>query len=377
MYTETPYFPQVNPLQQVADRLAYELRDLFQVSGVRMRGQGLIAFTGRLLYEPDSSFDEIQRRFRALGYTPTLRSENGEDLLVAQQGLLARANTGNPLINLLLLIVTLFTTLAAGAALSGVNLVDALTSAAPLRVVAAIVAGLPFAGTLLAILGIHELGHYLAARYHKVSVTLPYFIPMPFNGIGTLGAFIALKSPMKNRKELFDIGIAGPLAGFAVAVPLLIVGVLLSPVVRGGVSALTLDFVGSSLFIDAVVAAFKTVPAGGTLALHPVLFAAWLGVLITGINLLPVGQLDGGHIAYALFGRRAHTIARVAFLLLLLAGLTLSSNWFFWALLALIGGLRHPAPLNDLSRLGLVRRLIGYATIALFFLIIIPQPFGG
>jgi len=377
MTTQSPFFAQVNPVQQIADRLAYELRDLFQVTGVRMRGQALIAFNGRLLYEPDSSYDEIQRRFRTLGYTPSLRVENGEDVLVAREGLLARANTGNPLINFLLLVATIFTTLAAGAGLAGINLAGAVGSGSPRLIIQAVLAGIPFAGALLAILGVHELGHYLAARYHRVSVTLPYFIPMPFNGIGTLGAFIALKSPMKNRRELFDIGIAGPLAGFVVAVPLLFLGVLLSPVTRIGAQTLTLDFVGSSIFIDAVVGLLRTVPADMTLALHPVLFAAWLGVLITGINLLPVGQLDGGHIAYALFGRRAHTVARVTFFLLLFAGLILSTNWFFWALLVLVGGLRHPAPLNDISRLGPVRRLLGYATIALFFLIMIPQPFAG
>ena len=118
-------------------------------------------------------------------------------------------------------------------------------------------------------------------------------------------------------------------------------------------------------------------PEGFSLLIHPVFFAAWLGIFITGINLLPIGQLDGGHIAYALFGRRAHTIARVAFVTLLLAGILLSPNWLVWAFFALIGGLRHPAPQNDISRLDSARRLLGYATILLFILTVIPRPFSG
>ena len=238
-----------------------------------------------------------------------------------------------------------------------------------------IASGLPFALALLSILGVHELGHYVAARAHGVVATLPYFIPMPFGGLGTLGAFISLKSPLKNRKVLFDIGLAGPVAGFLVAMPLLLAGLWLSQPVPSFMPGLTLRNAGSSLLVDWMVSVFYPLPAGRTLAMHPIFFAAWFGLLITGINLLPIGQLDGGHIAYALFGRRAHSLALVTFVLLLIAGTFLSYNWYVWAFFVLLGGLRHPAPLNNVTPLDPKRKLVGWLSILLFFLIIIPTPF--
>ncbi len=370
-------WPQVHPLQGVLEALGLELRGLFQVYEAGIVGRRTIAFSGRMLLDADSGYEEIQRRFRRHGFTPMLSQRNGEDLLTARQGVLGRANTGNPLVNLALLLITVATTLSAGTSLAGQSLAGALQSGDPGRLASALWAGIPFAATLLGILAVHELGHYVAARRHGVAATLPYFIPMPFSLLGTLGAFIALKSPLKNRKALFDIGLAGPLAGLAVAFPLLIVGTMLSEVTSRFSSEMTLATMGSSVLVDAVVSLLKDVPADMTLATHPVFFAAWIGLLLTGINLLPMGQLDGGHVAYALFGQRAYAIAAVAFVTLLLAGLTLSFNWFIWAFFGLLGGLRHPPPANDLSRLGPGRRLIGFLTILLFALIIIPAPFAG
>jgi membrane-associated protease RseP (regulator of RpoE activity) len=199
---------------------------------------------------------------------------------------------------------------------------------------------------------VHEFGHYAAARWHRVTATLPYFIPMPVGGLGTLGAFISVRSPMKNRTVLFDIGLAGPLAGFVVAVPLLVAGILLSEPVSSITPGLTQRVLGSSVLVRVVSSFFSSALPNQTLALHPVYFAAWLGLLITGINLLPIGQLDGGHVAYALFGRAAHHVARGAFLLLIVAGMLLSRTWLIWAMFALFGGLHHPPPLNDIVPLG-------------------------
>lgn len=372
---------QPDPIEQVSNALRLELAGLFQVTNVATRSRGqVISFGGRLLHDPDASYDEIRRRFRRHGYTPMLRQEKGEDVILAMEGLVDRAKTGNPLINVGLFAATVLTTLTAGATLADENLFAAVTSGSTEAILSAILAGAPFAIALLGILGIHELGHYFAAHWHGVRATLPYFIPVPpvpFGGIGTLGAFIAIRSPMKDRKVLFDIGLAGPYAGFMVAVPLLMIGLLLStsyqPLYASG--GLTLNDFGTSILVKFFVIVLTNVPAGQTLVLHPIFFAAWLGIFLTGINLLPVGQLDGGHAAYALLGRSAHTVAIITFFLLILAGALFSLNWFIWAFFIMLGGLRHPPPLNDVTDVGPLRKLIGAFTIILFVLIFTPVPF--
>jgi membrane-associated protease RseP (regulator of RpoE activity) len=369
---------QPDPLQKIIDTLRGELLGLFQVRTVATQARGrVISFGGQLLYEPDTSYDEISRRFLAHGYTPMLRREKGEDFVLAMEGVVD-GKTGNPLLNLLLFLATILTTLYAGAALSGQDLVAAVLSESSFLITRAVLAGAPFAVALLGILGVHELGHYIAARLHGVRATLPYFIPMPVGGLGTLGAFIAIKSPMKDRKVLFDIGLAGPIAGFVVALPLMVVGLLLSTeFVPSYINGQTLNSLGSSILSGFIIDIFTDIPAGRTLAIHPIFFAAWLGFYLTGINLLPVGQLDGGHVTYALLGRFAHIIAIAAFISLIAAGFLLHTNWFIWAFFILFGGLRHPPPLNDLSDIGWPRKLIGLMTVILFILIIIPVPFLG
>lgn len=374
----SPFSPSFDPLQETIRSLQVELHGLFHVSGVgaRTSGDEAITFTGRYPHKENGPYDEIRRRFRAHGYTPVLRRRNDQDVLLALKGVTGGEKTGNPLLNVLLLLVTILTTLSAGATLAGQNsLFAALLESAPHLVLPAVRAGAPFAITLLSILGVHELGHYVAARWHGVSATLPYFIPMPVGGLGTLGAFISVRSPMKNRTVLFDIGLAGPIAGFVVALPLLVVGLLLSEPVPVYTPGLTLRVLGSSLLVDAVTGLLVDVETAQTLALHPIFFAAWFGVLITGINLLPIGQLDGGHVAYGLLGRNAHHVARGTLVLLLVAGFTLSSTWLLWALFVLFGGLHHPPPLNDITGVDGPRKLMGLLAAGLFFLIITPVPF--
>ena len=356
-------------------RLRQQVEGLFQISDVRTTDQGeAVMFVGRLARDAESVYTALRERFSSLGYTPVMRREGKSDIIVAQRGVVAAARF-NPLLNVVLLIATIFTTLLAGAGIAGVNVYPVLRAAWASGNFAAVVpllyAGMPFAGTLLFILGVHEMGHYVAARRHGVQVTLPFFIPMPFNGLGTFGAFIQLKSPVENRKALFDVGVAGPLAGFVVAVPLMVIGLLTSEVVgRTGVSTF-----GSSLFLQALVNIFAPHAANQAIALSPMAIAAWFGLLITGLNLLPMGQLDGGHIAYAVLGRLARPLASVTFFALLVMGFTLWSGWLVWAFFAIITGLRHPQPLNDITPLGWGRRLIGLLTLLLFFLLITPRPF--
>jgi membrane-associated protease RseP (regulator of RpoE activity) len=260
--------------------------------------------------------------------------------------------------------------------------------------------GLPFAGSLVAILFCHEMGHYLVARHHGVFATLPYFIPVPF-GAGTLGAVIRMRSAIPSRRAALDIAAAGPLAGLAVAVPLLLWGLAHSelqvsaaaPVGSAMASPFALvrallagqpilngdpgvQFFGDSLItLAAAKLVHGTLPPGTDLALHPVAFAAWLGLLITTLNLVPLGQLDGGHVLYALVGRRwAHLGSRLVSAGLLVAGFFLSWNWLvWWALTRFLVGLRHPPALLE-EPLDPARAAVAVLSLVLFVLTFVPVP---
>jgi membrane-associated protease RseP (regulator of RpoE activity) len=244
--------------------------------------------------------------------------------------------------------------------------------------------GLPYALALLGILGVHEMGHYVVGRIHKADVTLPYFIPMPF-GLGTMGAVILLRSPIKNKRQLFDIGVAGPLAGLAVAIPLLIVGLATSPVQYIGAPIPGAQEGNSILYLLLKLLVHgRILPGGGyDVMLNAIAFPAWFGLFITSLNLLPIGSLDGGHVTYAVFGRRQWQIARAAWMIMLGAGVLLLLTrfdlglnvWLLWGFLVQLFGVRHPPPLDDITPLDPRRRALGIATTILFFLLIVPIPF--
>jgi membrane-associated protease RseP (regulator of RpoE activity) len=359
----------------IVSALRAEVEGLIRLADVRTSDQGeSVVFIGRLIASAEDTYRVLRDRFRKLGYTALLRRENGEDLIVAQKGVSVFTRS-NPLINILLLLATIITTTFVGASFGRVNpfaaLQTALTTGNIEPLLAAMLAGAGFAATLLIILGVHEMGHYIAARLHNVNVTLPYFIPVPF-GLGTFGAFIQLKSPVENRKSLFDVGLAGPVAGFVVALPLLIIGLLASQVVpvtgEGG-------RLGLSLLVRWLVDVIHPHPAGYAVALHPIAIAAWFGILVTGFNLLPMGQLDGGHVAYAVLGRAARPLGIITFGTMILAGFTIWSGWWTWALFVFFTGLRHAEPLNDITPLDPARKVIGLLTLIWFLLIIVPKPF--
>jgi membrane-associated protease RseP (regulator of RpoE activity) len=254
--------------------------------------------------------------------------------------------------------------------------------------------GWPFAVTLLTILTAHEFGHYFAARYHKLSVTLPYFLPLPLPPIGTLGAFIRLKEPIPDRRKLFDVGVAGPLAGFVLAVPLLIYGLSTSPIIHFDPTSGGIMEGNSLLYYSAKLITFgKALPnalTGEDVLLNQIAMAAWIGLLVTALNLLPVGQLDGGHTVFALFGEKARYFNLVtvgAMAVFAVAGLEqvqqflpfLSTvgftGWFVWlGLIFFMIGPYHPPALDDVTRLDPTRRWLGYAMILIFILTFVPVP---
>jgi len=236
--------------------------------------------------------------------------------------------------------------------------------------------GIPFTFWLICILLLHELGHYVYSRLRGVDVSLPYFIPAPYFFIlGTLGAVIKSRSPIKNRRDLLDVGAAGPIAGFVVAVAAIIIGLNQSEVIESaGASGFQL---GDSILIRLLsYLVIGPIPEGTDIALDPIAFAGWVGLLVTMLNLLPVGSLDGGHIVYALAGRRQRLIGMMTIALLFALSFWWQ-GWLIWVGLALFMGPAHPPTLFDEVPLGKGRRIIGLLCLIIFILCFIPIPFAG
>jgi membrane-associated protease RseP (regulator of RpoE activity) len=284
--------------------------------------------------------------------------------------------------NVLLFLGTLVSVLyiGAGYGLSYANPDAEMTLLTPLT---HIYMGVPFAATLLGILLAHELSHYFVGRRHGAPVSLPYFIPLP-NILGTMGAVIVQRAPMRSRKAVFDIGVAGPLGGLVVAIPMLVVGLLLSQVEPPppGVAVVTQEG-NSLLYLGLKYLIFgRVLPSNGEdVWLHPVAFAAWAGLLVTMVNLIPVGQLDGGHVSYALLGRRAwwlgYAVIGGMFALggwMLFQGNEGGGFWLLWGFLNLLMNRKHPPPLNDVTKLDGRRIALGLIVLLLFVLTFMPSP---
>lgn len=349
----------------------------------------LIAFRGRVIGDTESAFERISQRFANYGYTAMLRDweERGE----GHQVLAARGlnESGEPKVwlNIVLFLVTLFTVLYIGAqyGLTNARLLtqNSPASKALLMPLTHLYRGIPFAATLMSILLAHELSHYFVARRYGSPVSLPYFIPMP-NILGTMGAVITQQAPMRDRKALFDIGVAGPLGGLIVAVPLLVLGLTLSSVQPPPPGIDTALQEGNSLLYAGLkyMVFGEWLPSGGRdVWLHPVAFAAWAGLLVTMINLIPVGQLDGGHVSYAFLGRKAWTLGYVLTAAMVGWGGWLSLNgnqaggfWVMWGFFNLLLNRKHPPPLNDVTKLDRGRKALGVLMLVIFILNFMPAP---
>lgn len=234
--------------------------------------------------------------------------------------------------------------------------------------------GLLFALSALTILLCHELGHYLTCRRYRLPATLPYFLPAPV-AIGTFGAFIRIRAPIRTKRELFDVGISGPIAGFVALVPFLVAGIARSqPVPLPAAGAEIFLVPGRCLAVEGVRYLFHgPLPEGTMLALHPFALGAWFGLLATAINLLPLGQLDGGHILYATLGRLQRRAALPLWLLLAATGL-LWPGWLLWCFVVLLMGLYHPPVRDEAQPLGRGRRALAWLALALLLLSFMPIP---
>jgi membrane-associated protease RseP (regulator of RpoE activity) len=239
--------------------------------------------------------------------------------------------------------------------------------------------GLSFSLPVLLILLCHELGHYLTCRRYRIDATLPYFVPAPV-GLGTFGAFIRIRSPIRNKRELFDVGVAGPFAGVLALLPFLVYGIARSPVAPIEVASgpewqgAILLKPGASLGLELATRALHgTLPPGHALDLHPFALAAWVGMLATALNLLPLGQLDGGHLLYAVLGKHHRKVARALWVALLVAGF-FWQGWLLWALIVLVLGLRHPPVWDEQQRLDAPRLALAGLALLLFVLCFMPEP---
>ncbi len=328
-----------------------------------------LAVTFKVIVDPqtlDATFDGLRRELVPQNYVPAISLEGGEHVVSVQRR--PQARFAKPYINVILLAVTVTTTLVAGA----FNWSD--YADVPLWSFGSLLFGfLTFSLPLLTILGSHEMGHYFVAKRYHVRTSFPFLLPS-VPPLGTFGAFISMRDPIPNRKALLDIGIAGPVVGFLVAIPVIFTGLwltILNPVFisnnTGGQLAL-----GSMVLFNAFVA---LLPIPANAAVHPTLFAGWVGLFVTSINLLPAGQLDGGHVARAFFGERANILSWVTILALLGMGVAFYPSWLIFALVILMLGARHPPPLNDLTRLEPPRKLVAGLAIVLLLLTFAPQPF--
>jgi membrane-associated protease RseP (regulator of RpoE activity) len=355
-----------------ADELQLDVADLYVADSVTLDrpDTGHIRFHGRFLVDLSTRYDDLRGRFERHGFTPFVRNEDGHESLIAAP-VVFRPSASNGFINIILLVATILSTLFIGAFIEfAVRDIEGVPGLGDLWL------GWPYSASLLTILGAHELGHYFAARYHKVPVTLPYFIPLPLPPIGTLGAFIRLKSPVKNKRALLDVGAAGPLAGLIFAIPILIYGLSISPVEALPTGGYTLEG-NSILYALAKIAVKGQMLPNGTddVFLGQVAWAGWVGLLVTGLNLIPVGQLDGGHIAYSLWGKRAKIFFwPVIVALIALVIFTRSFNWAIWILLLFFVGRYHAEPLDDVTPLDERRQVVAIMSLLLFILVFVPIP---
>jgi membrane-associated protease RseP (regulator of RpoE activity) len=348
------------------ERLRRNLDDLMLVRDQEVTNGGIV-FRGDLLVTARRALSLLLDRFAPLGYTPFLARDGGQ-LVVRALPLAEGVAPASIRVNVVLFVLTCLSTIVAGS--------GAFLAFDPFAEPWRLLTGVPFAATLLAILGTHEFGHYFTARHYKAAVSLPYFIPVPPPFLfGTLGAVIRMASPARDRNSLFDIAVAGPLAGLVVTIPAVLIGLQWS-----AVAALPpgeyLRFGDSLLMRLLVHLQFGPIPDGADVVVHPVAMAGWVGLFVTALNLFPVGQLDGGRIAYALFGRAHHVVGRLTFVALLVMGaITRAPSWIVWALLLLfLIGFRHQPPLDDVTPLSGGRRVLGGICLALLVLLTPPVP---
>ena len=390
----------------LADKLLPLVRQVMSITDITEGDQKqpfAVRFRGTLISDSQLAFDKLDLAFKYAGTTLLFREENDGHEILGMPGVI-QPQASNPLVNVILFLLTLASMLMAGAMYG----MEAPADTSILGVLRATLQNLPngitFAASLLGILMAHEFGHYFAARFHRIAVSLPYFLPFPLSLFGTLGAFIRLKEPPKNRRVLLDIGLSGPIAGLIVAIPVLLIGLYLSDLGRLPLNAMVaqgsvlegnsllylamkyivtgeflpkpLHYAGLSPFVYWVRYFFigLPMPYGGTdVLLHPLAWAGWAGLLVTMLNLIPAGQLDGGHAIYVLLGKATKRLWPFIIGLLLLLG-TVWPGWYIWAGLVFLMGRTYARPRDEITPLDPRRKWLAIFGLVLFVLVFIPVP---
>lgn len=396
-----------NPVQpEILDRIVSRVFTIDSVTYGPNGHRNVIAqYSGRILCEDTTvAYDELSEGLRPYGLMPLFRKQADQQTVVLIPAI-SRPHPSNPWINLILFILTVISVFLTGVLYTLETPLPADPMQAALMLLSNLWRGWSFAVPMLAILTAHEFGHYLAGRYHKTQVTLPYFIPLPFSQFGTMGAFINMKEPPKNRRILLDIGIAGPLAGLAVAIPVLLIGLAISKLdaLPSFVSRTTVfQLEGNSLlYLFAKYLVFgkwlpspvsyaglapfvywlrffftgHPLPLGGIdVQLSPVAWAGWAGILVTSLNLIPVGQLDGGHMLYVLIGsKRARQILPIILTGLVALGFVWP-GWWLWAFLIFLLGRVYAEPLDQITPLDSKRKALAILALVIFVLVFTPVP---
>jgi len=388
------------PETEVLNRLVAKV---FQIEDVTLGepARGMIArYRGHLLLnDSQAAYDQLARSLEGHEITPLFRVEKGTQViyLVPRKPEVRPARVS---LNIILFVLTVLSVMFVGAQPTGSMPEDALGQLGFMA--RSILTGWPYAVSLLSILLAHEFGHYLMSRHHHTRSTLPYFIPLPLPPLGTMGAAILMQGTPKNKRVLFDIGVAGPLAGMVVAIPVLLLGLSLSHLdVIQGIDGMVQIEGNSILYLAAKYLTFgqllpspadlggasplgywltyfftgRPIPMGATdVFVHPVAFAGWAGLLVTSLNLIPAGTLDGGHVVYALVGEKARRAYPI--ILVVLFGLGWFWNgWWIWALLLGWLGRVHAEPLDQITQLDRPRLAVALLTLIVFVLTFSPVPF--
>ncbi|MCZ7551290.1 MAG: hypothetical protein B6D39_13005 [Anaerolineae bacterium UTCFX2] len=361
----------------------------------------LARYRGRILGDSAEAYDRLAGTLKSYQITPIFRNEKDQHAIMLLPGVI-EPKASNPWVNLVLFLFTLLSVIFAGTLYSYNGPQPETLSGLAVELLRSLPSGISFAVSLLAILVAHEFGHYLAGRYHQTHVTLPYFIPFPFSPFGTMGAFIQLKEPPRNKRILLDIGIAGPIAGLVVAIPILLYGLSLSqvePITLAPGQGISLEG-NSLLYLGAKFLVFgrllpapasyagvaplvywaryfftsQPLPLGGQdVMIHPIAWAGWAGLLVTALNLIPAGQLDGGHVMYVLLGKRARMLWPV--ILAVLVGLGFVwAGWWLWALIIFFLGRVFAEPLDQITQLDGRRRWVAILGFVIFILVFTPVP---
>ena len=333
------------------------------------------SYSGRLLTDSESAWQQLDDSFKTVDHVPLLAESHGRQVITALRGRFV-PKPHDWRINAVLLLATVLSLLYVGAS----GQLGAISN--PLQ----ILVGWPYALGVMLILGTHELGHYFAARYHRADVSLPFFIPMPLPGsLGTMGAFIQLREPLRSRKVLLDIGVAGPLAGLVMAIPVLLIGLKTSPVLSSPILSVFMLHAPTASYVlegNSVIYALAKLLVFGhfypdgmrDVFINQLASAGWTGLLVTGLNLLPVGQLDGGHALYALIGDRARRLF-VPILVGMALLSTIYTGWTIWLLLLFFFGRLYATPLDNVTPLNPTRRIIAIISLVAFFLVFMPIPY--